>query len=88
MTTIKTKLPKWFKGTHYSNGDTVNNPFTGEEYYLNAEELSMYDFIKGSEFMINMNHGHISTSKMIDEFHKAMDWFREANPKAYMVLLD
>ena len=45
MKNTETKLPKWFKGQHYRKGDIVRNPFSGEEYKLNAEELSMYDFI-------------------------------------------
>ena len=41
------KLPKWFDGLHYPEGETVTNPFSGEEFYLNKTELSMYDFIMG-----------------------------------------
>jgi hypothetical protein len=36
------KLPKWFDGELYSEGGTVKNPFSGEEYELTAPELSMY----------------------------------------------
>ena len=43
----KTNLPKWFKGSIYEKGDTVTNPFSGEEYKLTNLELSMYDFIQG-----------------------------------------
>ena len=43
----KQKLPKWFNGDIYSSGDIVTNPFSGQEYELTAEELSMYDLIKG-----------------------------------------
>jgi len=90
MTTTKNKLPKWFKGDHYSSGDTVRNPFSGEEYELNAEELSMYDFIKGAEYVLNAPHyqDHERLGKLSKEFDKAIDWFRKANPKAYMTLLD
>ena len=28
------------------------------------------------------------TKKRVDEFHKALSWFRVNNPEAYMVLLD
>ena len=42
------KLPDWFDGTVYDKGDTVKNPFSGEEFKLTAEELSMYDYIVGS----------------------------------------
>ena len=34
-------LPKWFNGQLYKKGDTVRNRFSGEEYELNAMELSM-----------------------------------------------
>ena len=50
MNTIK-KLPKWFNGTVYDKGDTVTNPFSGEEYELTNLELSMYDFIQGAQLM-------------------------------------
>ena len=81
-------LPKWFDGTHYSEGSEVTNPFSGESYKLNGTELSMYDFIKGAEFMIEMNKGNIQTSGIQEDMIKALDWFRSANAKAYMVLLD
>ena len=35
------KLPKWFEGELYEEGTTVKNRFSGEEYKLNAMELSM-----------------------------------------------
>ena len=46
-----TTLPKWFNGTIYEKGDTVTNPFSGEEYKLTNLELSMYDFIQGAQLM-------------------------------------
>ena len=97
MTNIRTKiqkLPKWFDGFHYSDGETVTNPFSGEEFYLNRTELSMYDFIKGAEYVIAMKGGgeigemHESTVGIQREMIKALDWFRKNNAKAYMVLLD
>ena len=89
-TTKKSKLPKWFDGTHYSNGDTVTNPFSGEEIYLNRTELSMYDFLMGCQFMVDMNGGPFSKEsfKLQNEMRKGLDWFRKNNAKAYMVLLD
>ena len=88
MKTKTKELPKWFDGSHYSDGDTVTNPFSGEEFYLDRTELSMYDFIKGSEFVLAMNKGYESTSKLVNEMRKGLDWFRKNNAKAYMVLLD
>ena len=78
-------LPKWFDGQIYDKGDTVSNPYTGESIDLTAEQLSMYDFIKGAEFVMS---GMSSNSILISEMRKGLDWFRRANPEAYMVLLD
>ena len=86
--TKEQKLPKWFDGSHYSDGDTVTNPFSGEEIYLNRTELSMYDFIKGAEFVIGMNKGWDQTSELSNDMRKGLSWFRTNNSRAYMVLLD
>ena len=88
----KQEKPKWFKGMWYTNGEEVKNPFSGECYTLTGPELSMYDFIKGCEFTIATQYGddilHPDTSKLQNDLYKAIDWFRETNPRAYMVLLD
>ena len=86
MEKTKQKLPKWFDGQLYGKGEVVKNPYSGEEYELTAEELSMYDFIKGAEMCISS--GMYVNSKIQDDFHKAIRWFMKANPKAYMTLLD
>ena len=44
-------LPDWFNGEVYKQGANVKNPYSGESCYLNAKELSIYDFIKGSEVL-------------------------------------
>jgi len=82
MSGKKNKLPKWFNGMIYKSGDTVKNPFSGEEYELTAEELSMYDFIIGSQI------AGIVTDKQRDDFDKALRWFSKNNIEAYMALLD
>jgi len=71
-------LPKWFKGVLYTEGDVVKNPFSGASIGLTAEELSIYDYIIGCTMLNKYNA----------DFIKAMNWFRRANPDAYMVLLD
>ena len=81
----KQELPKWFRGELYDKGDTVRNRFSGEEYKLNAIELSMYDYIMGANSLMEL--GMYSPS-MIDDLRKGLDWFRQNNAKAYMVLLD
>ena len=45
------KQPKWFQGEIYSEGGEVRNPFSGETYELNGLELSLYDFIIGSQMV-------------------------------------
>ena len=88
--TLKKKeqtLPKWFKGMIYKEGDTVTNPFSGESYELTGVELSLYDFIIGCQMVFD-SVPNTMTSKRIDEFQKALMWFRKNNPEAYYVLLD
>ena len=82
-----TKLPKWFKGMCYDKGAVVTNPFSREEYELNNVELSMYDFIIGSQVVFE-KAPHTVTEQKIKEFQKALTWFSKNNIKAYMALLD
>ena len=79
------KLPKWFTGEKYSDGGLVTNRFSGDEFELTAEELSMYDFIMGATMMMEMGMHH---DDMTADLKKGLDWFRENNTDAYMVLLD
>ena len=83
----KQKLPKWFKGSLYTEGLIVENPFSGEEYELTNVELSMYDFIIGSQRVFEVAPKTVTT-KQVNDFHKALTWFRKNNVEAYMVLLD
>ena len=86
MIKTKQKLPKWFNGELYEEGATVRNRFSGEEYELNAMELSMYDFVIGSTIVLEMAGGYKHTD--VNELRKGLDWFRKNNSEAYMVLLD
>ena len=90
MKTKTQKLPKWFNGTIYEEGETVTNPFSGKSYELNNIELSMYDFIMGSQYTIELMGG-VFNGKTFDQqdlMRKGLDWFRKNNAKAYMILLD
>ena len=77
------QLPKWFNGELYEKGGTVQNRFSGEEYKLNAMELSMYDFVMGSVIMSEMG-----MTDVVPNLRRGLDWFRVNNIDAYMVLLD
>ena len=87
MNTMKAKqqLPKWFRGELYKEGSIVQNRFSGEEYELNNIELSMYDFIIGTQLVMEMG---IHNNNIITDFQKGLDWFRKNNAEAYMILLD
>jgi len=80
-------VPKWFKGQVYEEGEMVTNPFSGDQCELTGLELSIYDFIIGSQLVMEMAPKSV-TQKQISEFHKALTWFRRANSNAYYVLLD
>ncbi len=81
------KLPKWFNGEVYTEGAEVQNRFGGDSCYLNAEELSMYDFIIGCS-MVFETMPTKANNKIIEDFRKGLNWFIENNPDAYMKLLD
>ena len=92
MTMQDTDLPKWFKGIVYKDGDLVTNPFTGNQAILTPNELAMYDFIKGAEYTISVTYNddilHPDVARLSNEMRKALDWFRKANARAYLILLD
>ena len=82
----KQKLPKWFTGELYEEGAEVTNRFGGDSCYLNNVELSMYDFIIGASMTSEMLPN--SSTQLIRDLRKGLDWFRQNNSEAYMVLLD
>jgi len=85
MNITKQKLPDWFDGELYEEGDVVKNPYSGESIELNNVELSMYDFCMGATLVVEMGS---RSEKLIKELQDGLYWFRVNNPKAYMVLLD
>ena len=80
------QLPKWFNGEVYDKGATVRNRFSGEKYKLNNVELSMYDFVIGATMVLEMPGGYKHTD--VSLLRKGLDWFRQNNAEAYMILLD
>ena len=83
MKTKEQKLPKWFNGEVYDKGAVVQNRFGGDEIELNNVELSIYDFVMGATIVAEMG---LDTDVM--NLRRGLDWFRQHNPEAYMVLLD
>ena len=91
--TKKQTTPKWFEGVVYDKGTTVTNPFSGETYKLNALELSIYDFVIGANRVLEeaydkQEEPNDRMRKIYDDLHLGLDWFKEHNAKAYMILLD
>tara|TARA_R100000479_G_scaffold160462_1_gene97874 strand:- start:620 stop:877 length:258 start_codon:yes stop_codon:yes gene_type:complete len=83
------KLPKWFNGEVYTEGAEVQNRFGGDSCYLNAEELSMYDFVIGASTMYEMGIcSREEDNKLVNDLRKGLDWFKKNNAEAYMKLLD
>ncbi|RLI46182.1 hypothetical protein DRO61_09550 [Candidatus Bathyarchaeota archaeon] len=87
MSEVKQQIPKWFKGMIYDKGEEVVNPFSNESYELNAIELSIYDFIMDCAWVFERAPKTV-TEKQVRDFHRALNWFRNNNSEAYMVLLD
>ena len=89
----KEKLSDWFEGELYTEGANVQNRFTGEEITLNAEELSVYDFIMGAEMYLGMQLEGDDKLESSDikflrkNMHKGLKWFQSTNPEAYKILL-
>ena len=81
------KLPDWFEGEIYEMGDEVRNPFSGETALLTADELSMYDLVKGAEMVIAMGVA-LDNEECIKIMKEGAEWFKEHNPEAYKILLD
>ena len=93
MNKKKQVKPEWFDGVIYQDGTTVQNPFTGQKYELNALELSIYDFIMGAtmffeETFDNKVEPNDKTERITRDLYKGLDWFKKYNTEAYMVLLD
>ena len=88
------KLPKFkskFSGhiRIYDKGDVVQYPFSGETYELTAEELSVYDYILGLQYVIDRAGAFNPISfEYQKDLRIGLDWFRKNNAEAYMVLLD
>ena len=46
--------PDWFTGAWYNSPEEVTNPFSGESCLLTGAETSMYDFIMGATYTIEV----------------------------------
>ena len=79
-------LPKWYDGAIYTKWETVTNPFSGQSELLSPNEVAMYDLIMG--LTMTLEHTGFRSEKLMKDHRRGLDWFRKANPEAYMTLLD
>jgi len=76
--------------TNIERTEERKNRFTGESIKLTKEEAIKHDQIFMAEVVATLEDktlGH-GMSKHWDTMRKHLDWFRQNNAKAYMVLLD
>jgi len=67
------------------------NRFTGESIMLTKEEANKYDAIIHNELQATLEdeeRDDVGISKFWEFVRRDLDWFRQHNAKAYMVLLD
>jgi hypothetical protein len=76
---IEDREKNYPKGIQKYEGDPqeVRNPYSGESVTIPADAIAVYDWIKGSELF-----------NQYDDMRIGLDWFRQYEPEAYMVLLD
>ena len=55
----------------------IKNRFTGEGVVLEPDAVAVYDTLIGAEML-----------GLWETMRKGLDWFRENEPTAYMILLD
>ena len=67
------------------------NRFNNESYHLTKEEAIIHDRLFINELKATLEDKEVGvdgTSKLWDKVRADLDWFREHNAEAYMVLLD
>ena len=67
------------------------NRFNGQSFMLTKEEANKHDSIFINELAATLEDktaGVDGTSKLWDKVRADLNWFRQHNAKAYMVLLD
>jgi len=76
--------------TEQTNNKTEErkNRFSGESYMLTKEEADRHDCIFLAESMAEFHADPDTKDKHYKIMRKHLNWFRQHNAKAYMVLLD
>tara|TARA_B110000881_G_scaffold49234_1_gene41513 strand:+ start:238 stop:522 length:285 start_codon:yes stop_codon:yes gene_type:complete len=79
------QLPNWFQGNLYSTGGKVRNPKTGDSFWLTNVELSLYDYLKGLNYIMEVR-GY--DSEFAADVVKLERWFESNNKNAHQALIN
>ena len=77
--------------TNIERTEERKNRFSGESIMLTKAEAKIHDRLFINELAATLEDkaaGFDGASKLWDKVRKDLDWFRQHNAKAYMVLLD
>ena len=87
---IENLLDEDYKETMQGRTEERKNRFNGESIMLTKEEASKHDKIFLCEIMATLEDKTLGEgmSKHWETMRKHLNWFRQHNAKAYMVLLD
>ena len=88
---IENLLDEDYKETMQERTEERRNRFNGQSIMLTKEEANKHDAIFINELAATLEDkaaGVDGTSKLWDKVRANLNWFRQHNAKAYMVLLD
>ncbi len=88
---VENLLNEDYKETMQGKTEERKNRFNGESFMLTKEEAIKHDRIFINELGATIEDkeaGIDGTSKLWEKVRKDLNWFRQHNAKAYMVLLD
>ena len=68
--------PDWFEGDIYEEGGEVTNPTTGVTVELNNVQLSIYDSIIGTQFVLEIEPNTLNDNNL-KHYFKSLIWFKE-----------
>ena len=81
---IEQNLPDWFLGNLYATGGKVTNFRSGDKFWLTNVELSLYDYLKGLNYIMEVR-GY--DSEFAADVVKLERWFETNNRNAYEILI-
>ena len=83
-------LDEDYKETMQGRTEERKNRFNGQSFMLTKEEANKHDSIFINEIAAALEDKVLGTggSKLWDKVRKDLNWFRQHNAEAYMVLLD